>query len=71
VLFGVMTAYGLLFTLRPLIDNWYGLYLDIAAPDFHECLVLALIVGGGALAGLLPALRAYRQSLSDGMSIRN
>jgi putative ABC transport system permease protein len=32
--------------------------------------MLALIAFAGALAGLLPALRAYRLSLADGMTIR-
>jgi len=33
-------------------------------------LTLAGIVAAGFLAGLLPALRAYRLSLADGMTVR-
>ena len=33
-------------------------------------LVLALIWGAGLLAGLLPAIQAYRYSLLDGMTLR-
>ena len=71
VLLGLMATYGLLYALRPLIDDWYGLYLSIAPPDLYEWLVLAGIVVAGGLAGLLPALRAYRQSLADGMAVKS
>jgi putative ABC transport system permease protein len=33
-------------------------------------LVLSGIVAAGFVAGLLPALRAYRLSLADGMTVR-
>ena len=71
VLLGLMATYGLLYALRPLIDDWYGLYLSIAPPDLYEWLVLVGIVVAGGLAGLLPALRAYRQSLADGMAVKS
>ena len=32
--------------------------------------MLASIVAAGFLAGLLPAMRAYRLSLADGMTVR-
>jgi putative ABC transport system permease protein len=32
--------------------------------------MLAAIVAAGFLAGLLPAMRAYRLSLADGMTVR-
>ena len=33
-------------------------------------LPLAAVLVGGVLAGLLPAWRAYRLSLADGMTVR-
>ena len=39
-------------------------------PALRQWQRLAAVWGAGLLAGLLPALRAYRYSLSDGMSIR-
>lgn len=71
VLLGLLATYGLLYALRPLVDDWYGLYLGITPPTASEWLVLIGIVAAGGLAGLLPALRAYRQSLADGMAIKN
>ena len=71
VVVGVVATYGMLFALRPAIDSAYGLYLDIAAPSAAEAGALAAIVVGGIIAGLVPALRAYRQSLADGMIVRS
>ena len=71
VVAGVLATYGLLYLLRPLIDANYGLYLEITAPNQLELLALASIVLGGLLAGLIPALRAYRQSLAEGMMVRS
>ena len=71
VVCGVAMTYGLLFLLRPAIDAAYGLYIDVAAPTGSELLALAAIAVGGLLAGLAPALRAYRQSLADGLIVRS
>lgn len=65
-----MALYALLFALRPLIDAACGLYLDIELPSQIELMALGAIVLGGCLAGLLPAGRAYRLSLADGMMVR-
>ncbi len=56
--------------LRPAIDRAYGLSLAVKPPDWSEIAVLAAIVAAGILAGLLPALRAYRLSVADGMTVR-
>ena len=71
VIVGMAATYALLFSLRSMIDSAYGLYLDIAPPGLSELGALACIVIGGIVAGLVPALRAYRQSLADGMIVRS
>jgi putative ABC transport system permease protein len=70
IVLGFGLLYATLFLIRPLIDRLYGLYLPIDAPSASEWLVLLAILGAGCLAGLLPAWRAYRLSLADGMTIR-
>lgn len=70
VLIGTAATYGLLFALKPMIEETYGLYLNIALPTPRELWGIAVIVIGGCLAGLLPAWRAYRLSLADGMMVR-
>lgn len=71
---GVVVGIGLLYlalaVLRPIIDARFGLHLALEAPSGTEVITLAVIVGAGCLVGVLPAWRAYRRSLADGMSIR-
>jgi putative ABC transport system permease protein len=70
VLLGVAGAYLAVIGLQPIVETRYGLYLDITAPSPRELWGIGAIVAGGAIAGLLPAWRAYRLSLSDGMMVR-
>jgi putative ABC transport system permease protein len=70
VLAGVGLLYVVLGLLQPYVDRTYGLQLAIDPPTTREWLTLASIVVAGFLAGLLPAMRAYRLSLADGMTVR-
>jgi putative ABC transport system permease protein len=70
IVLGFIFLYGTLLILRPYIDSSYGLQLTIDPPQPREFGTLAAIVIAGIVAGLLPALRAYRLSLADGMTIR-
>lgn len=71
VVLGTGFLYLSLFALRPLIDRLYGLEIDIGPPAASEMLTLCAVVLAGLLAGLLPAVRAYRMSVADGMTIRS
>ncbi len=70
VVAGAALLYAALLMAQPWIDRAYGLYIPISAPTSYELMLLSGIVAAGILAGLLPALRAYRLSLSDGMMVR-
>ena len=67
---GTLGMYAALFLAHDYIDRTYGLSLSIDPPRPDEWLKLGLIVVAGFAAGLLPAMRAYRLSLADGMMIR-
>jgi len=56
--------------LGPWIQSHYGITLSAAAPSPDEWLLAGEIVGAGILASLVPAWRAYRLSLVDGLSPR-
>ena len=71
VVAGALLFYISLALARPLIDRMYGLYLAVEAPGATEALMLGAVVLAGLIAGLLPALRAYRMSVADGMTVRN
>ena len=55
---------------QPLVDSAFGLWLPIGPPSARELGVLAGVIVAAAMASLLPALRAYRLSLADGMMVR-
>jgi len=68
---GIVLLYATLIGLQPYIDRVYGLYIAIEPLKSSELISLGAIVLAGVLAGLLPALHAYRLSLADGMTVRN
>ncbi|MFZ1103739.1 MAG: ABC transporter permease [Hyphomicrobiaceae bacterium] len=70
VALGIVLLYAALLVARPYVDATYGLHLPIAPLKPEAWTTLGLVVLGGCLAGLLPALRAYRLSLADGMTVR-
>lgn len=67
---GVVLLYAALWLGRPLIEAQWGLYLAITPLALREWVLLAIITGAGALAGAIPAWRAYRYSLADGLTVR-
>jgi len=67
---GIALLYLLLLIARPLIESRYGLHLGLGGLSAHELGLLGLVLGAGLLTGAIPAWRAYRYSLADGMSIR-
>jgi putative ABC transport system permease protein len=67
---GALLLYVALVLVQPVIDARFGLYLEVDWPSATELGAMAAVVVAGMLAGLLPALRAYRLSLADGMMIR-
>jgi putative ABC transport system permease protein len=70
VLLGSLLLYGALAVLQPVIDRAWGLYIAIHPPSLREAMTLLAILAAGFLAGLVPAIRAFRLSVADGMTIR-
>ena len=70
VALGIVLLYATLLLVRPYIDTLYGLHLPIEPLKPAEWATLGMIVVAGGAAGLLPALRAYRLSVADGMTVR-
>lgn len=67
---GLGLLYGGLVIAQPLVDSAFGLWLPIGLPDGRELAVLAGVIVAAGFVSLLPALRAYRLSLADGMMVR-
>jgi putative ABC transport system permease protein len=67
---GVALLYiGLIFA-QPLVDSAFGLWLPIDPPAMREIGVVAAVVFAGAIVSLVPAFRAYRMSVADGMMVK-
>lgn len=71
IVIGVLMLYAGLWMMRPFIDQMYGFYLPITGLSGQEYAVLAAILAASAVVSLIPALRAYQLSVSDGMTVRN
>lgn len=71
---GALLGLGLLYIgltiAQPVVDSAFGLWLPIDAPSLREMWVVLAVVGAGAIVSLIPALRAYRMSLADGMMVK-
>lgn len=70
ILVGVAGVYTVLAAASPLIQQQYGIQIQLTGISGYECGLLACVQAAGLLIGFIPAFRAYRQSLSDGMTIR-
>lgn len=67
---GVVLVYGVLLVGGGIAERHFGLFIPISAPGRLEWLYLVGVVVAGVLVGLVPAWRAYRNTLQDGLTIR-
>lgn len=67
---GIALLYAIFALARPWVDAAFGLWLPLEAPSARELAILAAVVLAAVIVSLLPALRAYRISLADGMTVR-
>ncbi|MDR8017043.1 ABC transporter permease [Ectopseudomonas guguanensis] len=70
VAFGVALLYLGIAGSQGFVQANYGLYLALSAPSSYEWKLLGSILAAAVAMGSVPAWRAYRQSLADGLSIR-
>ena len=70
VIGGLALLYVTIFSAQDYVQNNYGLYLAATPPNPYEWTLLGGILAAALLMGIVPAWRAYRQSLADGLSIR-
>ncbi|VXC83052.1 putative ABC transport system permease protein [Pseudomonas sp. 8Z] len=70
VAFGLALLYLGIASAQGFVQANYGLYLALSAPTSYEWTLLGGILLAALLMGSVPAWRAYRQSLADGLSIR-
>lgn len=70
IIIGSAALYAVLLVARPLIDRQFGVDIGTQPPSSTDLWLLFTVLIGGMVAGLLPAYRAYKISLADGMMVR-
>ena len=68
---GLALLYLALAIAQPIVETRFGLFLTIGPPTVRDLAILGFVVFAGFAAGLVPAYRAYRQSLADGLIVRS
>jgi putative ABC transport system permease protein len=67
---GIVLMYGALASAQSLALDHFGLTLSLDWPTAIEWLLLAAVLVAGLIAGMIPALFAYRRTLADGLTLR-
>jgi putative ABC transport system permease protein len=70
VLAGVGITYALLAAARPWLAARYGIFVPLRGLNLTDAAMLAGIVMAALAMAVFPAWRAYRNTLSDGLTIR-
>jgi putative ABC transport system permease protein len=70
-LLGVLMVYIFLGLGQGYIDQQFGIWLELGLPSTRELWAIVAIMVAGTCVSLLPALRAYRFSLADGMMVKS
>ncbi len=71
VLFGIASLYVGLLIFRPVLESQMGLTLGLFEPTENDYRYIVLVLVGSLLASIVPALRAYKHSLADGLVVKN
>ena len=69
-LLGVAFVYVGLAALQPWLEGQFGLQVPIQALDGMQLMYIGTVIALGFIAGIVPALKAYRTALHDGLSVR-
>ena len=67
---GLALVYVLLSVGQSIVEAQVGLFIPIRPPGFVELLFMGAVVTAGFLMGFVPALKAYRTALHDGLTVR-
>ena len=70
IIFGILFLYIALIVSQPILEAYFGLFVSVDFLTYQDMILLVGIIFAGMLMGLIPAIKAYRQSLSDGMTVR-
>ena len=67
---GLVFVYGALWFARPVLEEQFGIFINVGYPTVYEFAIIGAVVSAALLMAMIPAWRAYRNTLTDGMTIR-
>ena len=67
---GVVAVHAAMLLVRPLLLSEFGLALAFGPPGVFDLAVIVAVTVAGGLVAALPAWRAYRDALADGLTVR-
>lgn len=70
VIAGLSLMYLAFYLSQPIVETQFGLHLPLSYPTMTEWIYCGVVIGFGLTLGAVPAIRAYRNTLSDGLTIR-
>jgi len=70
IVLGVAVLHAFLAAGQGWLESRLGLFVVVGWPSPHEAMLVGIVAVSGLLIGLLPAFRAYRMSLADGLTMR-
>lgn len=70
IIVGWSLTYLSLIFLAPMLESSFGIFIKVGAPQLSEIYYIITVFLIGLMIGLLPAYRAYKNSLLDGLTIK-
>ncbi len=67
---GVTGIYAVSALTQPLVEHRFGMFIPVTPPSTTGYVYICAVVVAGLLIGTVPAVKAYRNALADGLSIR-
>lgn len=67
---GLLALNGFSLAARPFVLDHFGVMLTVVWPTVRDWWLLAAVIGSALLISLVPAWRAFRLSLADGLTVR-
>lgn len=66
---GILMIYLSLWISQPFVESYFGLFIPIKALGLFDLYLILCVFLLSVVSGILPAMKAYRQSLLDGLMV--
>ncbi|HMQ09682.1 MAG TPA: ABC transporter permease [Oligoflexia bacterium] len=71
ILFGILILCFCLLAFKPILESKLGLTVGLLTPTINDFIYIASILLAAFIASIIPSWRAYKNSLADGLTVRN